>query len=292
MKKTFVLMAVGTVSILSADYYQPQYQQTPYSCPGGNCPYNQQQYYQGSQPQYYQGSQPQYYQSTQPQYYQDGSQTYYQGNPSQSYQRNPQQYNQQQYHQQANQGYYQKASWDNTSTSSQQGVSDADIAKKVHDAISSGWLTKGYEGVSFDVMNGTVILRGSVETNEDKQKIEESVKEIDGVKQVNNQITVRGQKTAYNSSYSTSSSSTKMANSQDYAASENDRKINANIRKELSGGWFSKGYDAIMIRTTDGAVVITGVVDTPNDIQTINNAVKKVDGVKSVNNQVTPRSSK
>lgn len=69
-------------------------------------------------------------------------------------------------------------------------ISDADINKKIRDALSSGWFSKGYPDVAYDVYNGSVNLKGTVETHEDAAKVVDSVKMIDGVRQVNNQIKV------------------------------------------------------------------------------------------------------
>ena len=73
----------------------------------------------------------------------------------------------------------------------QSSASDQELVKKIHSALSSGWLSKGYQNVSFDVDNGVVNLKGSVDTLESKNRIEGDMKKIDGVRQVNNQITVR-----------------------------------------------------------------------------------------------------
>jgi len=182
-------------------------------------------------------------------------------------------------------------------------ASDDQIAKKVHNILGSGWFTKGYQNVTFDVTNGVVSLRGSVETSDDKKKIENNVKKIPGVKQVNNEITVTAEKAAL--SYyqppmmsdgmdsddpeDTTKAATATKYSKDFAATDSDKQINEKIRDKLSGGWFNKGYDNLVIRTTNGIVTVSGTVNKFDDIQKVSDEIKKVDGVKSVNNQLTVR---
>lgn len=161
---------------------------------------------------------------------------------------------------------------------------DQELAKKVHNALS-GWFTTTYDNVTFDVDNGIVTLRGTIDTNEDKQKAEEAIRRIQGVRQVNNQIAVSAQQ---NSKDSKDSSNQKYQNKypQDFGATEADRQLNYRIRDKLSGGWFTKGYDALIIKTDRGVVVITGVVDRNSDIQNINDKIKDIPGIRTVDNQV------
>lgn len=340
MKKTLVIVAMGTCSLLSADQYGGGYGGG--SCPGGNCPYNQNQY-QGQQPYYqnqpYQGQQP-YYQGQQP--YHEGQRSYYQQsyNENPSYQRNPnyqpnynqspsnqyppsnpsnapydpsgQQYyesnpnrsqhpdyqNQQSYRNLSNDRNYatteydQRTDRDDKNPNYNKGyVSDQDISKKIHDAIGSGWFSKGYENVSFEVYNGNVLLKGSVDTLEDKKKVEDEVRKIDGVRQINNQISVNPKKLAYNQIANNASKikeyEAKFPN--DRAASDSDRALNALIRDKLNGGWFSSGYLTIVLNTSNGVVTVSGIVDNYDDIQKITKDIQKIDGVKSVNNRLTSK---
>ena len=374
MKKMFTLMALGTVSLLSADYYGGYS-----SCPGGNCPnarnYQNIPYYQGQSYQgqpYYQGQgyqgQP-YYQGQGPQAgrYQGGqgymqeapgssysmmapgssnsmmmprnqpgnmqgapgssnsmmmpnrqtSYNYYQPQENMPYQGGPENMPYQggqenmpyqgqggayQY-QQPQGGMYQAQGGAYQNAQKRAFASDDQIAKKVHNILGSGWFTKGYQNVTFDVTNGVVSLRGSVETSDDKKKIENNVKKIPGVKQVNNEITVTAEKAAL--SYyqppmmsdgmdsddpeDTTKAATATKYSKDFAATDSDKQINEKIRDKLSGGWFNKGYDNLVIRTTNGIVTVSGTVNKFDDIQKVSDEIKKVDGVKSVNNQLTVR---
>jgi osmotically-inducible protein OsmY len=78
---------------------------------------------------------------------------------------------------------------------------------------------------------------------------------------------------------------------QDFAANAQDRQINAKIRDALSNTWFSKDYETLMISTTGGVVVITGTVYKMEDKQKVGDQVKAIDGVRSVNNQLTVKNN-
>lgn len=302
----FVIIALSSATLLSAD------------CPNGNCAYQG----QSSGPYYQQGYQGQ----PSGQYYQQGNQ----GERSDQYNqvRSQQNYNQNSGQRpSANQdrdGYYIPSSSSNTKTSSYQSnsssnsnpnnlnnsnnssyvnddknapkavkaVSDEEIAKEVHEAVSSNWLSSGYPDVTFDVNNGTVNLRGFVKTAEEKTKLESAIKKIDGVKQVNNEISVgeaktanNGKKNAYFATSETKIQKTEKTYPQDTAATDADRQINSKLRSKLSG-WFTTGYETIVLNTSNGVVTITGFVEKTDDIQKINKDAKNIEGVKTVNNNV------
>jgi osmotically-inducible protein OsmY len=313
MKKLFTLVALGSVALVSADQYNQSYGNG--ACNGPSCNngggyyqdhsyngnYNQQNQRQNSQGYYQdQSNNSNYNQQNQRQnsqgYYQQNDQNYQRNNQS-DYQQQPrnQSYNQnnqnQQYQQQGNQSYNrdQHRNYDNSSGNQNGNIqrmpSDQEINKKIQDTIGSGWFSKGFQNVSFDVNNGNVNLRGSVDTLENKNKIEDSVKKIDGVRQVNNQISIVKENPDAYSESQLQNSEKKFP--QDTASNAEDRQLNAKIRDKLNNGWFSNGYEALVIRTTNGVVIISGSVDKPEDTQKIGNQIENIEGVKSVNNQLT-----
>lgn len=294
MKKLFSLIALGSFALVSADqYYQPYGNNQSYgagSCPScNNGGYYQNEYngnyYQQNQRQNSQGN---YYQRDDRNYPRNNQYNYQQQSPgNQSYDQNQQYY--QQRGNQSNNSYDRDQQRNNDNTYSQNGdnqrtVSNQEINKKIEDTLSGGWFSKGFQNVSFDVNNGNVNLRGSVDSLENKNKIEDSVRKIDGVRQVNNQITIA--KEDANSYSDSDSQNYQKKYSQDFASTSQDRELNAKIRDKLSG-WFSKGYDKLVIRTTNGVVVISGTVDKPEDVQKINDQIKNIEGVRTVNNQLT-----
>lgn len=91
------------------------------------------------------------------------------------------------------------------------------------------------------------------------------MRKIDGVRQINNQITiVKENPDAYSDSQLQSS---EKKYSQDFASNSQDRQLNAKIRDKLSNGWFSKGYETLVLKTSNGVVTISGTVDKLEDVK-------------------------
>jgi len=300
MKRLLTLIALGSASLLPADqYYQPSgYDSNSHPAYNNNGGGYQDQpnnanYYQQNRDSN-QRQNPQGYSQRDDQGYQRNNQyDYQQQSPrNQSYNQNQQC---QQCQRPGNQSYDrdQQRNYDNNSGSqksgSQKAASDQEITKKVRDILSSGWFSKGFQEVSFDVYNGNVNLRGTVDTLENKNKVEDSVKELDGVIQVNNQITVTKKTTSPYSDSQLQASENKYP--QDSAVTNQDRQLNAKIRAKLNGGWFSKGIETLVIKTANGVVVISGTVDKFEDIQKVNDQLKDIDGIKTVNNQLTVKNN-
>jgi osmotically-inducible protein OsmY len=196
--------------------------------------------------------------------------------------------------------------WDNQQMSAYQNqnssfkqtprtIMDDEIAKSVRSVMAGNWLSAGYPNVTFDVNNGTVSLRGMVDTREDRAKIEQAVKKIEGVKGVRNDITV-GMQPAHDQKskmLSMNSNNQNRANgaltgtmTKDSAATDSDRTINSKLREKISR-LNPKGYETLVFTTTNGVVVITGNIERVEDIQKISNEARNVEGVKNVTNKVT-----
>ena len=322
MKKVFIFAALTTASLLSADGYysgcatcdKGGYQDSNYGWNNNNYRNNN---YNGRRNQDY-NQNSQYYRSGSNQDYK-GANDYNQGNSRDRYSRDNQNdegyYNQNMnnesndngYNRGNDRGYYNKGNGagrynssnnqDNSSNNqdrnqdrryndgSQKQLSDQEIHQKIQDKIGSGWFSKGFEGVIFEVRNGQVMLRGNVDTLDDKNKVEDTVKKIDGVRNVNSQIRVAKEMGSDRYSDSDSRDYDKKY-SQDYAATQQDRVINSKIRNKLGNGWFSKGYEGIVLKTTNGTVLIMGTVDKSDDLEKINEDIKAIEGVKAVNNQI------
>ena len=210
---------------------------------------------------------------------------------------------------------------------------DRTIEKSISDTVTGGWFSKGYTKISYQVNNGRVTLMGSVDTEEDKTKVVDSIRKVPGVVSVDDQLKVTGKASnsssgwgftgatgasgstgatgvtnnkssgqpnvyAFGSTGSTTQNSDLNAKelnesekkySNDTAGTDTDRQINAKARKALSN-WLGNGYnDTIILRTTNGLVIITGTVKNQDDIKKIVDQVRKVDGVKQVNPQITAK---
>jgi|GEM_PF-3457505 len=292
MKSLFTIVALGTASLLSADSYSyPQGQGYTSNSPG-QAYYNATPSYEQNQG-YNQGYS-----------YSNQGQVYYNSNPSSEQSQNYYRDNQGQispYHQGAVLHYdstNQGSAGTTTTTPSGQSTTiqvnipkqdsttstvigqDQDVVKSVHDVIGGGWFSRGYENVSFTVNNGVVTLRGTVNSLEQKNRLEEDLKKIKGVTRVDNQVTVATPDVQKSSRPAT-------IYTQDYAETEQDKIINGKIRDKLSSGWFVKGNDRVSVKTINGAVTISGVVDNYDDIQKVNDQLKGIDGVKSISNQLS-----
>lgn len=61
-----------------------------------------------------------------------------------------------------------------------------------------------------------------------------------------------------------------------------DAKIKSDINNKIKGGWFTEGYDQVMIDVKDGVVTLKGSVETIEDKQDLEKKVRNMDGVKGV----------
>lgn len=259
MKVLSTLLILGCTQVLSANYYQDQ------SNGGYNSSYQNGQGYQG---QGYQGQSQGY------------SQKVEQSTPYQQVQQSPNDWSRSDQNQYTNPNQVNTSNWDHKAE-----VSDEEIGRKVKDALGAGWLTKGYPEVNSEVRMGIVTLIGTVDTIENKTKADEAVRKIAGVRGVNNQIAVDPNYLKNSDLRDVKAVDGKYP--QDAAATQEDRVLNAKIREKLNSGWFSKGFDAIILRTSNGVVLITGAVNTNDEVQKVHEQVKSVDGVREVNNQLS-----
>jgi len=159
---------------------------------------------------------------------------------------------------------------------------DRKIGKRIRDKLKGGWFSKGYETVYFTVNNGNVTIRGTVEKDEDKTKVEKSIHDIEGVKVVNNQIIVSPRA----GDRMNNEDKVGSANSRDRFSTDDDRAIGKKIRDKLQGGWFSKGYETVYFTVTNGNVTILGTVEKDDDRTKVEKSIRDIDGVKQVSNQI------
>lgn len=69
---------------------------------------------------------------------------------------------------------------------------------------------------------------------------------------------------------------------QDRATSEKDRELNAKIRDKITG-WLTNDYKNISLKTANGVVTIEGNVATIEAKKKLNDEIRKISGVNSVN---------
>lgn len=72
----------------------------------------------------------------------------------------------------------------------------------------------------------------------------------------------------------------------DMSSVSSDQKVEKAVKDKISSGWFATGYDQVTVRVRDGNVTLGGFVGTVEEKNKVESEVKKVEGVKSVVNDV------
>lgn len=184
--------------------------------------------------------------------------------------------------------YYQPDNSHEETMSTSENASDQATSKRVYEALY-GYISVGNQNIAFEFNDGVVTLTGHVNSQEDKDKIENDLKKVEGVKHINNKITVIDAKRfvyyqpKIADNGSTVKNSSKLA--KDYGALDKDKKINATLRDKLD----SRGFTNVSIITANGVVTLTGTVNSSDEFETFLIEIEKVEGVKKVNNKVSSR---
>lgn len=203
--------------------------------------------------------------------------------------------NDQAYDQSYDQQYYQSNNGNNNQENNDQAqnqkntkaVPNTVLAERIHNALSGGWFSKGYQNVSYEIYRGNVILKGTVSTLHEREKVAETVKGVEGVRNVDNQLRVAyNMKTPEQVQQETNQES---KYKQDFAATYTDKLINDKIREKLSGGWFSKSNETLAFRTSNGYVMVSGIVQKPEEAKKIVEQLQDIDGVRGIRDQLQVR---
>lgn len=179
------------------------------------------------------------------------------------------------------------------------GPSDDEIQKNISETITY-WSEKGINNISFHLDQGEVTLSGTVNSPEERTKVEDSIRRIPGIKNIHNEIKTpeslapaapaesktsnlfKGKKKQISMSDSTA---TVAKRERDIGATENDKQLNRRIRDALRGLRIRK-METIVLKTDNGIVTITGILESPDDAKRITDQVKKINGVKSVSSDI------
>jgi hyperosmotically inducible periplasmic protein len=151
-----------------------------------------------------------------------------------------------------------------------------DTTHEVKDAVSDSWLTsktkialfsdsrvKGRD-VSVETTNGKVFLRGKVDSQEAKTAAGDVAKNIEGVKSVKNDLQV-------------------VAPTARKAVQANDKEITKAVERRFDKDANLKKVD---VRTDAGVVVLSGEVPNISVSAKASEMAHRVDGVKSVKNEL------
>jgi osmotically-inducible protein OsmY len=160
----------------------------------------------------------------------------------------------------------------NSSVNNTTSVSDQELVKKIHDRLSSGLFSKGYNQINIEVNHGKVTLQGNVKTWDDKDKIEKEIRHLDGVKSLKSEIQVQDPD---------SKEPTRAFPQDTYGTSEDDQ-LNKKIRDKVSKGILWDSYESVILNTSNGVVTLEGSVETIGDQQKLATEIQKIEGVKTV----------
>ena len=152
-----------------------------------------------------------------------------------------------------------------TTKSAGEQVDDSVTTASVKSALIADPVTKAHQ-IDVEVFKGTVQLNGFVDTAASKSRATEVAKSTKGVTAVHNNLTV---KTTERSG----------------EAFVDDGVITTKVKTALAGDPRTKAHQ-INVETRDGAVQLSGFVDTSEAKSTAEELARAVDHVKSVNNEL------
>lgn len=78
----------------------------------------------------------------------------------------------------------------------------------------------------------------------------------------------------------------------DQTRSLTDDELSHKINHAIEGGWFSEGFDNVSFDNENGNITLKGTVDSAEDKEEVEARVKKVDGVKNVDDQILVQTDK
>ncbi|MBA3239271.1 MAG: BON domain-containing protein [Parachlamydiaceae bacterium] len=189
----------------------------------------------------------------------------------------------------------------NTTTSSTTNTAslDSHLAKKIHDTISEGWFSGGYENVQATVENGIVTLTGTVNSQSEKDDVEKEIRNLDGVKRLDSRLQIVESKkstgingtTRTGSTYTDKSDKERTDKFSDTHSSPADEQLNKKIRDQISKGWIWDSYKNVILHTSNGIVILSGKVSSLDDQLKLVNEIQKIEGVKAVTNNMAVEKS-
>jgi hyperosmotically inducible periplasmic protein len=156
-------------------------------------------------------------------------------------------------------------------SSAKETMNDSWMTAKTKIALFSDSRVKGRE-INVETKDGTVMLRGKVDTDEAKSAAEEVAKGIDGVKSVKNELQV-------------------VAPSKREAVDEKDDAITKRVKQHIAKDNRLKDAD-ISVKTNAGVVSLTGEVSDLTTSAKASWTAWKVPGVKSVKNDLSIKDKK
>jgi hyperosmotically inducible protein len=153
-----------------------------------------------------------------------------------------------------------------TQKSAGEQIDDTVTTASVKSALIADPVTKAHQ-IDVEVFKGTVQLNGFVDTAASKDRATEVAKNTKGVTAVRNNLTVRSDSGPSGSERT------------------DDAGITASVKTALAGDPRTKAHQ-INVETREGAVQLSGFVDTSEAKSTAEELARAVDKVKSVDNEI------
>lgn len=145
-------------------------------------------------------------------------------------------------------------------------IDDGVISTKVRSALLADAQVKSFD-VKVETRKGEVMLSGYVDNQAQVDHVLELARAVEGVQGVNNRMDLK-------------TSPTTVGNKVD------DAIVTARVKATLLADALVKGLD-ITVVTRKGEVQLSGFVDNPGQMTRATNLTRDVDGVASVNNQMS-----
>src|SRR5688572_11530319 len=153
-----------------------------------------------------------------------------------------------------------------TTKSAGEQVDDSVTTGRVKAALIADPTTKAHQ-IDVETFKGTVQLNGFVDSSASKQRASEVAKSTKGVTAVRNNLTVRND--------SGPSGSERL----------DDAAITTKVKAALAGDPRTKAHQ-VNVETREGAVQLSGFVDSSEAKSTAEELARSVDNVKSVDNEL------
>lgn len=152
-------------------------------------------------------------------------------------------------------------------------MSDQELTSKAKSVLDSEKSPK-YRNLEVRVVNGTAILTGTIDSSKDREYIKNKLRAVTGIKNIDDRV--KAQTKENDLSMGDHSSSVPVS----------DSKITQDIQHALKEGVMSKGYPHVRYSVQNGSVTLTGTISSEEDRKAVLKKVRKVAGVKDVDDEM------
>lgn len=155
---------------------------------------------------------------------------------------------------------------------------DLDLSNRVQSILDKG----NYRNVDAEVRGGAVILRGKIQTAQDRGELQNKLQRIPGLSRIDNRLEVMADR-RWGDSFSSRNTTANQAQA-DIAAA--DQAIKNEVQSSLRGSFFTKGYPNVRAEVDNGTVILTGTIDSQKSLSDLREKINKIDGVRNIASQL------